>query len=301
MKSLSLVAGYATIGQGAGPMIVTERAGLFAKHGLDVKTRLMDGAKGVVKGLMDGAIQFGNLAAPALLRADLQESADLVFLTGGINQQFLVGRPGIKDRKELRGASIGLMGDRGLNDVLVHFVIDQLQKSGVHPVRFTWVPSEGIEGIAALLAGRCDAMVLTPPHAVEAKRRGCVFLVDFAEFGLNYALGGIAARRRTIRKEPETARKFIKGYVEGMHRYRTDREFTVKIQQEYSGIKDRTIAEETYDLTQPGMPEIPYPVAPALAIALKVMAKDLPAATKADPGQFIDDRFIRELASSTPA
>ena len=97
----ALIAGYATIGQGAGPMIVTERAGLFAKYGLHVESRLMGGAKGVVKGLVQGEISFGNLAAPALLRADLEEGADLVFLTGGINQQFLVGRPGIKDRSEL--------------------------------------------------------------------------------------------------------------------------------------------------------------------------------------------------------
>ncbi|MGH7766737.1 MAG: hypothetical protein ACREQP_04730, partial [Candidatus Binatia bacterium] len=105
----------------------------------------------------------------------------------------------------------------------------------------------------------------------------------------------------TILDDPETARKFVRAYVEGMRRYRTDREFTVRVQQEYSGIADRRIAEETYDLTQPGMPEIPYPVPSALQTALKVMAKDLPAAAKADPQRFIDDRFIRELANSAPS
>ena len=301
MAAVKLVAGYATIGQGAGPMIVTERAGLFAKHGLDVTTRLMAGAKGVVRGLVDGEVQFGNLAAPSLLRAGLEQGADLVFLTGGINQQFLVGRPGMKDRGALANARIGFVGDGGLNDVLVRFIVEQLDKNGVGALRLLPLAGTGRESMGALLAGDCDAMVMTPPEAIEARRHGCAFLVDFAEFGLNYALGGIAARRRTIRKEPETVRKFVKAYVEGMHRYRTDRKFTVKIQQEYSGLKDRTVAEETYDLTQPGMPEIPYPVASALAIALKVMAKDFPTAAKADPQHFIDDRFIRELANSASA
>src|SRR5205814_4078255 len=109
----SLIAGYATIGQGAGPLIVTERAGLFAKHGLEVTTRLMGGAKGVVKALMEGEILFGNLAAPALLRAGVEGKADLVFLTGGINQQFLVGRPRFRRRGELDGARIGYLGDGG--------------------------------------------------------------------------------------------------------------------------------------------------------------------------------------------
>ena len=58
-------AGFATIGQGAGPMMVTWRAGLFNKHGLEVdKPRIMGGAKGVVRGLMAGEIQFGIWRRP---------------------------------------------------------------------------------------------------------------------------------------------------------------------------------------------------------------------------------------------
>ena len=81
--------------------------------------------------------------------------------------------------------------------------------------------------------------------------------MNFAEYGLNYALGGIAARRDYVEQNPDITRKFIKAYVEGMHRYRTDREFTVEVQAEYSGIIDRSIAEETYDLTQPGIRAFP--------------------------------------------
>jgi hypothetical protein len=44
-------AGFATTGQGAGPMMVTWKAGLFHKHGLDIeRPRIMGGAKGVVRG-----------------------------------------------------------------------------------------------------------------------------------------------------------------------------------------------------------------------------------------------------------
>jgi len=295
MTNVKLTAGYATIGQGAGPMIVTQKAGLFAEHGLEVETRLMGGATGVVSGLMSGEILFGNLAAPALLRAVLQDGADLVFLTGGINQQFLAGRPAIKDRRELAGGTIGLVGDHGLNDVLVRFVMEQLEKEGVSGLRLAPIPSGGREGTAMLLAGKCDALVITPPEAIEARRQGCLFLVDFAEFGLNYALGGIAARRRTVQEMPDVTKRFVQAYVEGMHRYRTDREFTITVQQQYSGIADRSIAEETYDLTRPGMPKVPYPVPEVLAKALKVMSREFPAAAAADPKQFIDDRVIREL------
>ncbi|MEK7341763.1 MAG: hypothetical protein AABZ69_06055, partial [Candidatus Binatota bacterium] len=153
-------------------MIVTARARLFAKHGLEVETRLMSGAKGVVRGLMNGEIQFGNLAAPALLRADLLGEADLVFLTGGINQQFLMGRPGIESRKQLDGARIGFMGDGGLNDILVYFVIDQLEKEGIQGIRLVADSGGGGNGLAKLMSCECDAVVITPPEALEAKRKG---------------------------------------------------------------------------------------------------------------------------------
>jgi ABC-type nitrate/sulfonate/bicarbonate transport system substrate-binding protein len=150
----------------------------------------------------------------------------------------------------------------------------------------------------ALLSGKVDAVVGTPPECIDTIRHGCNYLIDFAEYGLNYALGGIAGRRDYIAKSPEITRKFVKAYVEGMHRYRTDREFTIDVQADYSGIADRTIAEETYDLTQPGMPRAPYPVVASLQTLLDFMAGDMPEAKGADARRFVDDRFIRELDES---
>lgn len=296
---IKLNAGFATIGQGAGPMMVTWKAGLFQKYGLDVPApRLMGGAKGVVRGLVSGEIQFGNMAAPAPLRANLKGEADLVFLTGGINQQFIMGGPGIASREQLAGKRIGFVGDGGLNDALVKFIIEELDTAGIKGLHEETIPPGGDKEIEALIIGKCDAIVITPPESIYAQRKGCHYLIDFAEYGLNYALGGIAARRDYVQKNPEITSRLIKAYVEGMHRYRTDREFTVSVQAEYSGIPDRTVAEETYDLTRPGMPPIPYPVVSALQTLLNFMVKEMPEAKNVDARRFVDDRFVRELEQS---
>ena len=201
---IKLNAGFATIGQGAGPMMVTWKAGLFQKYGLDIeKPRIMGGAKGVVRGLMLSEIHFGNLAAPAPLRANLKGEADLVFLTGGINQQFIMGRPGIDRREQLAGKKIGFVGDGGLNDALVKFIIEKLAAAGIHGLHEEPIPAGGNKDLAALLSGTCDAIVITPPESIEAQRKGCKYLVDFAEYGLNYALGGIAARRDYVAQNPD--------------------------------------------------------------------------------------------------
>jgi ABC-type nitrate/sulfonate/bicarbonate transport system substrate-binding protein len=296
MELIPVNAGFATIGQGAGPMMVTWKAGLFQKNGLAIdRPRIMGGAKGVVRGLMSREIQFGNLAAPAPLRANFKGEADLVFLTGGINQQFIVGRPGITRHEELAGKKIGFVGDGGLNDALVKFVIEKLRAAGVVDLREEPVSPGGDQELEALLSGKCDAIVSTPPESIEAQRKGCNYLIDFAEYGLNHALGGIAARRDYIERYPEITQKFITAYVEGMHRYRTNRDFTIDVQAEYSGITDRTVAEQTYDLTRPGMPSAPYPVVSALQTLVDFMADELPEAKNVDAKKFVDDRFIREL------
>jgi ABC-type nitrate/sulfonate/bicarbonate transport system substrate-binding protein len=293
---IKIEAGFATIGQGAGPMMVTWKAGLFPKYGLDIaRPRLMGGAKGVVRGLMSGEIQFGNMAAPAPLRANLKGEADVVFLTGGINQQFIMGRPGIHSRAELAGKKIGFIGDGGLNDALVKFIIDKLETAGIKGLKPEPIGAGEGKDLEALLSGKVDAVVGTPPECIDAARRGCNYLIDFSEYGLNYALGGIAARRDYVAQNPEITRKFVKAYVEGMHRYRSDREFTIGVQAEYSGITDRTVAAATYDLTRPGMPRVPYPVVAALQTLIDFMSKELPEAKNAAAARFVDDRFIREL------
>src|ERR1051325_2629134 len=156
---IKINAGFATVGQGAGPMMVTWKAGLFAKHGLDIdRPKIMGGAKGVVRGLLSRDIQFGNLAAPAPLRANVKGEADLVFLMGGINQQFVLAGPGITRREQLAGKKIGFVGDGGLNDALVEFVIERLEASGIRGLKKKSIPPGGEEEVEALLAGKCDAV-----------------------------------------------------------------------------------------------------------------------------------------------
>jgi ABC-type nitrate/sulfonate/bicarbonate transport system substrate-binding protein len=198
----------------------------------------------------------------------------------------------------LAGRKIGFVGDGGLNDALVKFIIAKLEEAGVKGLKPEPIAAGGDNELKALLSGQVDAIVGTPPECIDAARQGCKYLVDFSEYGLNYALGGIAARRDYVAGNPDITRRFVKAYVEGMHRYRTDREFTIGVQAEYSGIADRTVAEATYDLTRPGMPRVPYPVVAALQTLIDFMSRELPEAKNADAARFVDDRYVRELDES---
>jgi NitT/TauT family transport system substrate-binding protein len=287
---------YAGEGQGAGPLFVTQRAGLFAAEGLDVRIELLEGAKRVVRGLLAGDVVFGNLAAPALVEAAL-DGAELAYLTGGINQQFLVGRPGLSSVSELAGGRISV-GEAGqLGDLLMKFLVARLEERGIKGVQLVY--GDGGRGrLTALLEGRADAAPISPPVAMEARRAGCRFLVDFADYGLNFTLGGIATTRSTIEKRRDLVQRFIRAYVAGMHRYKTDRALVMEVQQEYSGFRDQAVAEETYAITEPGFPRAPYPVTTGLQIILDTLAPTDPRAARADVRSMVDDSFVRELDDS---
>ena len=290
---------YATPTQGAGPMLITLRAGLFEKHGLKAEAQDRGRAVGVVEGLMNGELQFGNLAAPSMLRMVLNGEADVVFLALGINQQFLVSRPGLATKKDLARARVPRTGDGAITDLLAIYVHEQLAQEGINTTLVPVPRSGGSRGETdGLFNGEYDAVVLTPPAAIEAQRKGCHLVIDFADYGLNYSLGGIAAKRSYVAEHPDIAREFVAAYIEGLHRYRTDKTFTVDTLMEYGGHTDRSLIEAHYDLTMPGMPTTPYPRTDGLAKALAVMGKDLPAAATADPARFVDDRFVRELEQS---
>jgi ABC-type nitrate/sulfonate/bicarbonate transport system substrate-binding protein len=277
-------------------VFVTQRAGLFAAEGLDVQIKLLEGAKRVVRGLVDGEVLFGNLAAPALVEAFL-DGAEVVYVTGGINQQFLVGRPGVNDVSEIAGGRISVGQPGQLGDLLSRFLIGRLEADGIRGLQIVY-GDEGRGRIDAILKGRADAAVLSPPVAMEARRAGGRFILDFADYGLNFTLGGVATTRTVVQQQPDLVRRFVRAYVAGMHRYKTDRELVMQVQQEYSGFNDRGIAEETYAITEPGFPRAPYPVTSGLAIVLRTMARTDPRAERADPADIVDDRFVRELDES---
>ena len=251
--STPLPCGYASEGQGVTPLAAALESGAMLGRGFDLTLSKMGDAHAVVAGLASGAIVFGNLAAPALVLAAAEGRADLVFLAGGVNQQFLVGAPGMT-LDELRGRPLGMSHPGDLTDFLGQLTMDRVlgQPSELRSV------GGSQSRLQALLNGEVAATPLSPPTAVQARLAGCPWLYDYAETDLNFAIGGIAAPRALIESQPELVERFLRGYMEGQRRYKRDRDFGVSVHVKY-GETTRAIAEETYDVTHEGFRDFPDP------------------------------------------
>ena len=244
--------GYASEGQGATPLAAAIDGGFMREQGLEATLEKQGSAHAVVEGLVSGRITFGNLAAPALVDA-VHRGAQLVFLAGGVNQQFLVARPGFT-LDDVRGQPLGASSGADLGEFLAHITMDRVLKAESE-IRYL---GGGRARFDALLSGEIAASPLSPPLAVEAKHAGCPWLFDYADLGLNFAIGGIAARRETVRDQPDLVARFLRAYLAGQHRYKQDRDFGASLHERY-GETNRAFAEETYDVTHAGFRDVPDP------------------------------------------
>ena len=96
---------------------------------------------------------------------------------------------------------------------------------------------------AASVAGT----VLPPPYSTVAKQQGFRELVDLRKTDIEYPGTSIAGIGPTSRLTPVALEGFLKGYIESLHFFRTQKEKTVAGIMKYMRISDRSRAEEGYD------------------------------------------------------
>jgi len=143
---------------------------------------------------------------------------------------------------------------------------------------------------------RVQATDLAPPAMYQAQMRGFNMLADISALGLPYQATGVAKTRKFIRERTDVVRRYIKAHVEAVHRFKTDRETSMKVLAKTLAISDKQLFERTYDgaIAEHKLPAKQYPTLEGLKT---IMASDTKAkGAKAE--EFVDLRFIKELDDS---
>jgi len=153
----------------------------------------------------------------------------------------------------------------------------------------------GAAPAAAAQIGQKLAAAYSSLSATQAAlRKGLKELIDFSEAGLEFPNSNVVATDRYLQTQPEQARRFLMGFAEGLHRYKTDAPFAKRVMAKYLRVQDQAVLDETYKLFAPKMPRIPNPTATGFRLALESIS-DEPRAKTARPEEFYDDRILRSL------
>jgi NitT/TauT family transport system substrate-binding protein len=287
---------YSAIGGSQASVWIPYEAGIFRKHGLDVELLYVGGGGRAAQVVQSGEVPIGIFTGGAVVNSNLA-GGDLVMIASSMNVMTFVvmARPEIHRIEELKGKKIGISRFGSATDFGLRYV------EGKWPIKrqrdFAVIQAGGMPELMTMLrAGGLEAAVVNAEIAILARKEGFIELANLAKMGLNFPTSSIVTTRSFIKRNENTVRKFIRGYVEGVHYGKTQRAFGVRVLKKYLRNDAPAMLNDLYDLyILQNIPNIPKPSPEALKTVLDQMAETDPKVPSLRPEQFIDARFFQEL------
>ena len=289
---------YASVTSAFAVPWIAKEAGIFRRRGLDVEIVYIASGPRTIQTLISGGVDVAAIGGGSGIDAKMA-GADTVFVATAVNRVllYMVAAPEIRRIEDLRGKSIGATRIGTLTDFFTRYY---LRQAGLVPDRDVFIRGTGglPETVAALRAGQIHAGTFGFPAVLQARAAGFHVLVDYATQGLRYPLSGIVVTQSMIRAREPAVRSFLEGFIEGIHRFRTDPAFAIDVMGRYMRTADRKILEESQRVYASAFERVPYPDPEDIKLALIQVGDNNPRARGADPREFVDPRLIREIEAS---
>ena len=294
-----LKVGYPTVVGAMSVLWVTKEARLFDKQGLDVELIYIAGSSMVVQSMLAKEIPVSEIAIPAVVQANLA-GADMVMLAGPNHKpgQKIMVKPEIKAVEALKGKKIGISRFGTSDDFLLRYALNQWNLRADRDVALIQLGGSP-EILAGLSSGTVDAGLLSSPLHLRAVKLGFSLLADLSNSGIDYQGAGVVTTRSFVRENSDVVRRYVRAYVEGLHRLKTDKSFSLKVLAKYTRVAEPEALEETYQhYAIEVMPRVPYPTTKGIQTVLDEIGTRNAKAKTLTPSSLIDVSFLTELEQS---
>jgi len=291
---------YTSIAVAYGPLWLTQDAGLFKKYNIEPEFIYIAGGPPSLQALIAGDVAISFTAGGATVAANLQGS-DAVLLGATIDSLpfELWSVPSIKTPEQLKGTRLGVSRIGATTDFVARYL---LKKWNLQPDKDVAIfqTGAGPQIFAAMQGGSVQSGVLsTGPETLSAESAGYVRLADVSASGLVYPFGPFAARQSFIKSHADLVSRFMKAYVEGIHRFKTDKTAALATLEKYTKQKPSPAAEKIYELyATKYIKREPEATAAAVQTILEELSATRPLPPDIKPQRFVESRFIRELITS---
>ncbi len=278
---------------------IAQQVGIYAKYNIDMEPIYFGGGMNSIAALTSNAVQFLAAGATATVGAHVG-GLDIVILAVQTNriEYSVFGAPDIKTVQDLKGKVVtGTRPGASADSALRLY----LRKHNLEPdkdVIFISVADSQHGRYNALTRGTVSATVFSPPFSNIARQAGYRELADLRKVDIEYAGNSIAAMGSFIKSRPQVVENFLKGYIESLHFFRTQRERTIAGIGKFMKLNDRARAEEAYDYYSELLPVIPYSTPPGFRGVLQNLAPRQPKAANANPEEFYDNSFLKKIDDS---
>jgi NitT/TauT family transport system substrate-binding protein len=267
---------------------------VFDKYGLDVEVLMITGSARSVAALLGGSTQFatGSVTGPL---AAIVRGSDIKVLAASYNKfpyAFIV-RPDIRSPKDLRGKKVNILNFGGSNDLALQLAFKEwgLKLSDAQVI----IGGDAPTRLGALMSGRIDATILSPPHLTMAVKAGYRVLADMGDMSANFTQSSLFTRGSYVKENPDRAKRFVRAYAEAIHVIKTDRERTMKVFAKRMRVEDPETVKSTYDYFAPRFSLPPRVNLQGVRDTLSFYAEQNPDFKNRKAEEFIDHSILDEL------
>ena len=266
------------------------QTGVFRRLGIDVTFPGIEvGGPQAAAGLCDGDWEFCETGMLPAVEQVLNGHDTVILLTPARPHVsgYIVARRDIEEPAALADKRIGVLTETGQFAIATQIM---LRRWGVAA---TLVPLGSFQTIyVALRAGSIDAAYLTLDHRMRAER----------ELGVNAFAGPaflgnqvLATTRRLIGSTPDLVARIVRGYVETIHWFKTERAAVIPLLQKFLQFPDPRSVEDIYNFYMPAFQEVPRPTENGIRALVEQLVAKYPAAETLTPSQVADTSFLDEL------
>jgi NitT/TauT family transport system substrate-binding protein len=272
---------------------ISYEAGHFKKYGLDVELVHASSIL-ALQALLAGEVAIAQSVTDACVSSNLS-GADTVFMGAILDKplySFIVNSK-IKTPQDLKGKRVGVTRFGATPDALARAMLKMWGLDPATDVTLVQLNEMGLL-VQGLANGVIDAAPISIPGNIRAKNLGFVELFDMTKINKTYITGTVVARKRFIDGQRDVAKRFMKGFLEGMKTYLEDEDFSIKVIQKWTRTKNRDEVKEAYALQARHMLRVPRTSIEGVKTILEGMER-IPAAKTADPRRFVDSSVLDEL------
>ena len=261
------------------------RVGISPKYGIEAEYIYIP-AVAATQALIAGEIQLAQVTGVSTSGAILA-GADVRIVASSLNRLvgFIYARPEIKTPEDLKGKKLGISRFGALSETAVGIFLERhglKRGTDVAILQLGGLP----EIVTAMEKGSIEAGFASPPNSSRAKRLGMRELFDIDTLGIELQQTCITVTTKYLREHRPVVKSFVQAYAEGLHRFATDREFSIRVMKKYLRVDEKEMLDDAYAFFSPRLQKIPYPTLKGIKFILDGMAESQPQGKERGSGEF---------------
>jgi NitT/TauT family transport system substrate-binding protein len=279
------------------PLWAAQDAGIFRERGLEAELTFTSGAQ-AVQALLAGEVDVAYTDGSAVVRAGLA-GGDTVIL-GSTTNTFpfkLIANPAVRRVEDLKGRKLGITRAGTTTDFAARYM---LRQAGLAPdADVALIQAGGTpEMLEAIVAGGLDAGLMSEPYGLLAVRQGYSALLDLSTMGVEYPVTSIGVLKPLVSAKPAALAAYVGGLTDAIAWVRGHKTEAIEILGRFTQTDDPQTLNDTYDEYVPRYPRAPHATVASIVTILDAIRDVEPRAATANPADFVDDHFVRELEDS---